>query len=133
MTVNWKNGSDVTSFWRDILVKFFWRYFVSLSPIGFNRNLQIGSTPVWVLLNIWRLGQDRNTKFGTNLSNKLLLNTAKCQSYSYNKEGKGGGVTLSPSTQIRVKEMTQTQVFVNEWFQTTSRSPWHQGNFWKFN
>ena len=45
----------------------------------------------------------------------------------------GGGVTLSPSTQIRVKEMTQTQVFVNEWFQTTSRSPWHQGNFWKFN
>ena len=38
---------------------------------------------VWVLLNTWRLGRVRNTKFGTNVSNKMLLNPAKCQDYSF--------------------------------------------------
>ena len=32
--------------------------------------------PVWVLLNIWRLGWARNTTCGTNVSNKMLLNAA---------------------------------------------------------
>ena len=30
-----------------------------------------------------RLGQVKNTKFGTNVSNKMLLDTAKCQGYSF--------------------------------------------------
>ena len=30
-----------------------------------------------------RLGQARNTKFGTNVSNKMLLNAGKCQGYSF--------------------------------------------------
>ena len=47
------------------------------------RNLEIGNTSVWVLSNIWRLGRVRNTKFGTNVSNKMLLNAAKCQGYSF--------------------------------------------------
>ena len=34
------------------------------------------------LLNTWRLGRARNIKFGTNVSNKILLNAAKCQDYS---------------------------------------------------
>ena len=28
---------------------------------------------------MWRLGQVEDTKFGTNVSNKMLLNAAKCQ------------------------------------------------------
>ena len=32
---------------------------------------------VWVLPNIWRLGQFRNIKFGANVSNEMLLNAAK--------------------------------------------------------
>ena len=48
-----------------------------------NRNPEIGNTPVWVLPNIWRLGQVWNTKFGANMSNKMLLNTSKCQGYSF--------------------------------------------------
>ena len=40
---------------------------------------EIGNTPIWVLPNIWRLGQVKNIKFGTNISNKMLLNAAKCQ------------------------------------------------------
>ena len=50
---------------------------------GLTRNPEIGNTPVWVLSNIWRLGQVRNTKFGTNISNKMLLIPAKCQGYSF--------------------------------------------------
>ena len=36
---------------------------------GLTRNLEIGNTPIRVLLNIWRLGPVRDTKFGTNVSN----------------------------------------------------------------
>ena len=46
------------------------------------RNWEIGNTPIWILANIWRLGQVRNNKFGTNVSNKILLNAAKCQGCS---------------------------------------------------
>ena len=34
------------------------------------------NTPVWVLHNIWRLRQLKATKFGTNVSNEMLLNSA---------------------------------------------------------
>ena len=44
---------------------------------------EIGNTPVWILANIWRLGQDRDSKFGKNVSNKILRNAAKCQGYSF--------------------------------------------------
>ena len=36
-----------------------------------------------VLSNIWKLGQVRDMKLGTNVSNKKLLNTAKYQCYSF--------------------------------------------------
>ena len=35
------------------------------------------------LPNIWRLGPVMDTKFGTNLSNRMLLNAAKFQGYSF--------------------------------------------------
>ena len=113
---------------------FFWRCFVSLVKFsywsklhisiiidsgvmtisfykGLTRNPEIGNTPVWVLLNIWRLRRVRNTKFDTNVSNKILLNTAKCWGCSFYRfwivKGKPTeGVKLPPnppSTQIRVK------------------------------
>ena len=31
------------------------------------------------MLNIWRLGQIRDTKFGTNVSNKMVINAEKYQ------------------------------------------------------
>ena len=78
------------------------------------RNLEIRNTPVRVLPNIWTLGQVRDTKFGTNVSNKILLNAAKCQGYSFYRfwviQGKPTvGVKLPPPhththTQIRVKD-----------------------------
>ena len=49
---------------------------------GLNKNPEIGNTPVLILPNIWRLGQVRDTKFGTNVSNIKLLDTAKCQGYN---------------------------------------------------
>ena len=45
---------------------------------GLTRNLAIGNT-IWVLSNIWRLGWVRDTKFGMNVSDEMLLNAAKCQ------------------------------------------------------
>ena len=43
----------------------------------------IGKTLVWVLTNIWKVEQITDTKFGTNVSNKSLLNAAKCISCSF--------------------------------------------------
>ena len=66
--VNFTTGSE-------IMTIFFYK--------GLARNPEIGNTPVSVLPNIWRLGQVRGTKFGTNVSNKMLLNDAKCKGYSF--------------------------------------------------
>ena len=101
---NPKNDNDVTIFRHDVNVKFFWRCFVSLVKFsywskfhvniitgsgiitiffykGLTRNPEIGNTLVWVLANIWRLGQDMDSKYGTNVSNKILLNAAKFQGF----------------------------------------------------
>ena len=81
---------------------------------GLTRNPETGNTLIWVLPNIWRLRQVRNTKFGTNVSYKMLLNAAKCQGHSFycfwaikRKPTGGGGAQLPPTTiftQIRVKK-----------------------------
>ena len=98
--------NGVTILQYDVIVKFFWRRFISLVKFSYwckfhvniitgsgvmtisfykrlTRDPEIGNTPVWVLPNIWRLGRVRNTKFGTNLSNKMLLNAGICQGYSF--------------------------------------------------
>ena len=70
------------------------------------RNLEIGNTPVWVLPNIWRLGQVRDTKFDTDVSNEMLLNTAECQIYSFHRLWVikvKQGVKVPPLPQISVK------------------------------
>ena len=36
---------------------------------GLTRNPDIENTPIWVLPNIWRIGQVRDTKFEANVSN----------------------------------------------------------------
>ena len=50
---------------------------------GLTRNLEIRNTHIWVLPNIWRLAWVRDTTFGTDVSNKILLNAAKCQGYGF--------------------------------------------------
>ena len=100
------NCSKVTIFRNDVTAKLFWCCFVSLMKFSYwskihvniitgsgvmrisfykrlTRNSEIGNSPVWVLPNIWRLGQVGDTKFGANVSNKILLNAAKCQGYSF--------------------------------------------------
>ena len=57
----------------EVLIIFFYK--------GLTRNPENANTPVWVFSDIWRLGQVRDIKFGTNVSNKMLLNAAKCQGY----------------------------------------------------
>ena len=90
--------------WYNVIVKSYWRCFVSLVKLlvqsisslilefwGYDDffykrlagNLEIGITAIGVLPNIKRLGQIRDTKFGTDVSNKMLLNAAKCQGYSF--------------------------------------------------
>ena len=104
LAINWNNDKDVTAFWHDVIVKFFWRCFVSLTELlvlvsrqchhclwsydnffykELTRNPKIENTPIWVLLNVWKLGQIRDTKFGTKFSNKISLNTVKYQGYSF--------------------------------------------------
>ena len=102
LAINWKNDNDVTIFQNDVIFKYFWRFFVSLFKFsywskfhvniitvsgvmtilfykGLTRNSEIGNTPVWILPNIWRLGWVSDTKFGTNFSNKMLLNATNAR------------------------------------------------------
>ena len=44
---------------------------------GLTKIPEIGNSPVWVLPDIWRLGQVRDIKFGTNVSSEKLLNAEK--------------------------------------------------------
>ena len=106
LAANWKNHNDVTISRHNIIVNFFQDCFISLVNFsywskfnvnfitgfgvktilfykGLTRNLEIKNTLVCVLPNIWRLGQVRDTKFGTNVSTEMLLNAAKCQGYSF--------------------------------------------------
>ena len=133
MTMTSKFSDMMSSLW---FFFFFWRCFISLVKFsnwskfhvnmklgsgsgfvlvlnlsvffykGLTRNLEIGNNLVWVLFHIWRLGWVRDTKFGTDVSKKILLNAAKCQGNSFYRssviKGKstGGSVTLPPQTQI---------------------------------
>ena len=76
---------------------------------------KIGNTPVWVFPNIWRLGWVRNTKFGTKVSNEMLLNAAKCQGYSFyhfwviKAKQTGRGKITPPSTHPHTQRLGLTQ------------------------
>ena len=100
LAINRKNKNDVTIYRHNVIVKCFWCYFVSLLKFsywsnfcvnivsiyfykGLTRNPEIRNAPVWVLLKIWRLGWVRDTKFGTDISNEMLLNAAKCQGCNF--------------------------------------------------
>ena len=67
---------------------------------------EIRNTHVWVLPNIWRLRRVRDIKFGTNVSDKILLNAAKSQGYRFYRfwviKGKptGGKITPSPPPRL---------------------------------
>ena len=63
---------------------------------GLTRNPEIGNTPVWVLPNTCRLGQVMDTKFDTNVSNRMLLNAAKFIQEKPTAGGEGGVKLPSP-------------------------------------
>ena len=102
LAINQKTDNHVTTFWK--FIKFFWACSISLVKFsywpkfhvnimtgvtkifaykGLTRNLEIVNTPVWVLPSILRLEQVRDTEFGPNVSNKMLLNAPKCQGYGF--------------------------------------------------
>ena len=74
LVVNWKHSNDVIIFLK------LWQFFFYK---GLIRNPEIRNNSVWVWINIAKLGQARNTKFSTKVSNKMLLNAAKCQGYIF--------------------------------------------------
>ena len=124
---NPETDNGVTIFRHDDIVQFFWRWLFLLSSLfiniitgsrimsiffykGSTRNPEIRNNPVWVLPYTWRLELVMDTKIGTILSNRILLNAAKFQGYSFyrfwvikGKPTRGGGKTTLPPTQIRVK------------------------------
>ena len=58
------------------------RKFLFISK-GLTRNPEIKITTIWVLPNIWRLGELRDTNFGRNVYSENLLNAAKRQGCSF--------------------------------------------------
>ena len=126
LAVNWKNGNGVTIFLNGVIVNFFfffffWRFFVFLVKFsywskfhvniitgsgvmtisfykGLTRNPETGNTLFCVFTNIWGLGQIKNTKFGKNVSNKMLLNAELLRQ----KPTGGRGFKIIPPPQISV-------------------------------
>ena len=120
-----ENDYDVRICLNCVIVNFFWRCCVSLVKFtnwfkfhintiisvwltialfvckGLTRNAGIRSTPIWVLPNILRLAQIKDTKFGTNISNKKLLNVGECKMFvryqGKTNRGDGRGVLKLPS------------------------------------
>ena len=119
------NDFHVTICWHDVIVNFFWRccvYFVNFSywskfyvnaitgsrvmtiflHKGLTRNPEIGNTPVWVLPNIWRLGQVRETKFSKNTPNEFywMLQNATVTAFTcfwvIKRKPKGGDKITPP-------------------------------------
>ena len=86
---------------------------------GLTRNFEIENTPVWVLPNIWKLGQVMDTKCRTDVSNRNLLNAGKFQGYSFYGfwviKGKptGGGWNPNPPPPPLTHTHTHTQISVN--------------------
>ena len=123
LTVNWKNGNDIIIFRHDVNVVLFLLTSIATGP-GFMLisslvvklwqflfikdwpEIQKSKITPSVWLNIWRLLRASNTKFGANVSNKMLLNDAKCQGYSFYRfwaikekptgRGGGGGADTNP-------------------------------------
>ena len=124
MAPNWLSIGKIamTSQFSDMTSSsnFFWSCFVSLVNFSYwsrfhvnvitgsgvmeisfykelTRNPKIGNSSVWVLPHIRRLKRVRKFgKFGTNVSNKMLLNVSKCQGYSFtvsekNQQGREAG------------------------------------------
>ena len=132
LVINWKYNNDVKICWYDVITTFFWRGFISLIKFTYwskfyvniitgsgvitifsykrlTRNPEIGNTAVWVLPNIWRLGQVRDTKFGMDVSNKMVVKAAKYQDYSFycfwvNKGKPTGGKISYPQPRLGLKK-----------------------------
>ena len=121
LAVNWKSHNDVIIFLHDVIINFFDAVLFLLSSLVTGPSFMSISL---LVLELWQfsfigidwksgsrkypLGKISDTKFGTNLSNKMLLNAAKFQGYSFYClwviKGKptGGGIK-SPSP-IRVNK-----------------------------
>ena len=97
---------------------------------GLTRNLEIRNNIAWALPSFWRLRKVNDTKFGTDDSNGILLNSAKCQDYSFSlflsypllfkrnrlretQQGAGAKSPPLPLTQIRVKGSALNSIIWN--------------------
>ena len=142
-----KNNNDIIVFRYDIIV-IFWRCFISLVSFsywskfhiniitgsgimtnffyqGLTRNQEIGKNLVWVFPNIWRLVQVRDTTFDKKVSYKMLLNTAKCQNYSFYRfwvikekpTGGGWNYPSPPRLGLRIKSLGNEEILrkVQSW------------------
>ena len=115
LAINQKNDNDVIISWLTSSSIFFDIVAFLLSSLVTGTcftsilcipDIEIKNTTVWDLPIIWRLGWVGETKFGMNVSNEKLLNTAKCQVYSFyhfwvikgKPTGEGGkNTTLHPT------------------------------------
>ena len=101
LAINRENENYVKICWHDVIIIFFLLCLVSLVKFSYWSKFHVNiitvsrvmtiffykglttNTPVWVLHNIWRLRQLKDTKFDTNVSNEMLLNSASQLLLSY--------------------------------------------------
>ena len=102
--INQKNDNDVSICWHDVMVNFFCCCWLSLVKLSYSSkfyfNIMTGSRVMIIFVykggpkiqkleilvgvssNIWRLRRVSNTKCGTNVFYKMLLDAPKCQGCS---------------------------------------------------
>ena len=135
MAIHQKND-NVTTSRPDSIVNFFWRCLVSLVRFsywsysvvmvifgykGLSRNPETRNIPVWFLSNIWRLEKIKDAKFGTNISNKMLMNAVKCQFLPYfsYQEKTSRGVLAHRKSWGRCTKMI---MIITSWYDTSLKT-----------
>ena len=138
---NSKNHNDATISRHDVNVNFFWCYFVFLVKFsywskfhfniitgsgimtifvykGLTRYPEIRNIPVWVLPNIWRLGRVMGTKFGANVSNRMLLNAAKFHGYNFYRSWVIKRKPTEGNSQTKIKQLMNKKYVYHTWYDT---------------
>ena len=125
LTIN-REKNGITICWHEVTVKFFNNdvfllllvqvscqyhdWFWAGSIFVYNkstRNLEIENAPIWVLPNIWRLGEVRDAKFSKNVCYKKLLKTQGYSFYHFRviKGNTTGGKIIPPSPRLGLINM----------------------------
>ena len=134
LAIIWENDNDVTIYWHDVIVNFFWRDFLSLVNFSYWSKFYVNIIPGSGVMTIFfykgltrslsfsqylETGRVRGTKFDTNFSNECywILQNARVTAFTVSEliKGKQQGVakiTAPPPPHTHTHTQIRVSVFL---------------------